>query len=194
MPSGGARRLRARVHEHEARPCRRSPSPGRREARLSEQRGLLVAGDARDRARARRAARPRRDRRSTGRRRGRTARGRRRARAARRPTRASSRSSSIVRDAFVTSVRCAPPRQLPDEPGVDRPERELAGGAGARRAATRASSPRSTGRGRARCARGSARPAARRSARPSAGPARRSRVRAGGRRAGPRGASSRAGS
>ena len=37
-----------------------------------------------------------------------------------------SRSRSIVRDAFVRSVTCAaPPAQLPDQPGVDRPEGQL---------------------------------------------------------------------
>ena len=89
-------------------------------------------------------------------------RGRRRtARAARRPTRARRCRSSIVRDAFVTSVACTRAAgELPDEPRIDGAERELVRAARRRaRAATRASSPRNTDRERAPCARGSARPA-----------------------------------
>ena len=159
-PSGAAPRSAPDVDEDEAARAVRGLGLAGREARLPEERGLLVARDARDRQRLRRAAAasPIDARR-----------GDERAAAAPRSTPNSasssssqssrSRSSSIVREAFVRSVAwIAPVGELPDEPGVDRAERELAGGSvGAREQPLELAWPRSTGRGRARCARARAR-------------------------------------
>ena len=105
------------------------------------------------------------------------------------------RSSSIVRDAFVTSVTCvAPPVSFHTSHASIVPKASSDCGCSLAPGSTRASSPRSTGRGRAPFARGSGLPGAPRSARRCAGPARRSRGAPASRCAAPRRRSSRAGS
>ena len=163
-------------------------------AGLAEERGLLVAGDARDGEPGGQplAARGRGDRRSNRPRRGSTARGMRRSASSSSSQASAWMLKSSVREALLASVTCARAAgELPGEPGVDGAEGELAALgalAGARprcRAARRAWCRRSRRRARGRCARRRAprgRPvAARHIATRFVGPARRSRWPPGGR-------------
>ena len=182
--------------EHERPRSRTSPSP--RRARSSRGRRARPAG----RPRARRRAPHRAERAPRRRSPPRAATSGRSSRPT--PKSASSSSSqssdaspsSIVRDAFETSVAwTAPPvsRHRSHESTV--PNGEAAGAPRPSRAgSTRASWRRSTGRASAPCARGSRRPAAPGSARRCAGPARRSRGATGAPLGAPRRRSSRAGS
>ena len=171
------------VREHERAGAVRVLRHARLDARLPEQRGLLVAGDAAHRHRepgralghghAEAAAR-RRDRRAG------TPRG---------TSNSAASSSDHAPRADVVEHRAARVRRIgrvhaavgaagevPEDPRVDGAEREVGvGGDAARRAAaTRASSPRSTGRARARSRGGSAARGPRRAARRSAAAVRRS--------------------
>ena len=161
-PSTGVGHVCADVHQHERAGAVGVLGHARLEARLAEQRGLLVAGDAADRDAAGPAAQPATVDAEP---------------AARRPhlgqhatrhaeqvaqlgrtTRSARMSKSIVRLGVRRRRWRAPlaAGQLPQEPRVDRAEREVGVGLDAAfaRAATRASSPRSTGRARDRSRRG----------------------------------------
>ena len=184
-PSTGSGSVGADVREHERPGAVRVLRHARREARLPEQRGLLIAGDA-----AHRHAQPggalgnghpepaaRRQHlgqaRAAARRTARTARPTRRRRRCRRAS-CGSRSTGRSR-----ARRRRAAGEVPEQPRVDGAEHEVVVGRRRRprAAATRASTPRSTGRARARWRGGSSargpRRAARRSVRPCAGPARR---------------------